>query len=413
MPDEICTACGGTMHFDDFTRTLICSVCGSSRAISSAPATAPASAPALEWPHESASDLFPESDFVPQQPAAQPAAQVEIIPETPPVAEPETLPVSEPEVMPVAEPEPPPATQPETKPVETPAKVAAQPAKRPASAFPKAFQGTSGPVKKQFTRTAKPRPNRAFILSTKGKETLSAVRVLMGKGQFKEALDRLNKMQRSDKNTSAFLLLNLICGYQVNSTAEMLQKVADSPMAIQKLIFRPDWDTIAKRKPGTEDFPVFIKEYLILCLIQNGTSIRELRMKMQSPSKGPKLSPLAKLDEEDSHNAERAAQLKAARSSSYQTLADRMEALEDLPYPDYDYTFGSDDRYREYQAEIRAMAAAGEIRRQRGSEVVDQTETEEVIKFPQVRHDMSPEEITARKEELLHLISREEQKILE
>ena len=235
----------------------------------------------------------------------------------------------------------------------------------------------------------------------------------MGNGQFKDALDRMNKMQRSDKATSVFLLLNIICGYQVQNTEELLLKVSGSPMAIQKLLFRPDWDLISERKPGAEEFSSYVKEYFVLCLIQNGTNIRELRMKMRGPIKGPRLSPLAKLDEEDSHNAERAAQLKAARNSSYKTLAERMEDLEDLPYPDYDYPFGYDDHYREYQAEIRAMAAAGEIRRQRGSEVNDQAKTEEVIKLPQVRPDITPEEIIERKEELIRLIRQEEQKILE
>ena len=398
MPDEICTACGGTMHFDDFTGTLICSVCGSSRAISSA--TAPASVPAPA--PSTASPAFPVSVPSPTNTPA-PAPEPSPVSVAPSVSE--TLPEKPAAEPPVAEPADA-AAQPVTKP-------ATQPSKRPVSSFPNAFKGATVSEKKPVSHTAKPRPPRADALSTSGKNTISDARELMVSGQFKDALDRMNKMQRSDKATSVFLLLNIICGYQVQSTEELLLKVSGSPMAIQKLLFRPDWDLISERKPGVEDFSSYVKEYFVLCLIQNGTDIRELRMKMRGSNKGPRLSPLAKLDEEDSHNAERAAQLKAARNSSYKTLAERMEDLEDLPYPDYDYPFGYDDHYREYQAEIRAMAAAGEIRRQRGSEVNDQAKTEEVIKLPQVRPDITPEEIIERKEELIRLIRQEEQKILE
>ncbi|MBR3057597.1 MAG: hypothetical protein IKG93_06460 [Clostridiales bacterium] len=337
MPDEICTACGGTMHLDDFTGTLICSVCGSSRPIASA--TAPSSVPAAE-----------------------------------------------------------------------PVKAESKPVKQPASAFPNAFKESTAPEKKPVSNVARP---RTYVLSTSGKNTISDVRVLMGSGQFKDALDRMNKMWRSDKSTSVFLLLSIICGYQVQSTEELLLKVSNSPMAIQKLHFRPDWDQISQRKPGAEDFSFYVREYFALCLIQNGVSLRELRMKTCSPHKGPQLSPLAKLDEEDSLNAERVAQLKSAQNGAYTTLADRMKALENIPFSYYDSQFGADDRYKEEREEIRAMAVAGEIRRQRVSEADDQAETEEVFKFPQVRPNITPEEITERTEELLRLIRLEEQKILE
>ena len=340
MPDEICTACGSIMHLDDFTGTLICSVCGSSRSIAST--TAPSSVPATE-----------------------------------------------------------------------PVKMEAKPVKQPASAFPTAFKGSTVSEKKPVSHITRPCPPKADVLSTSGKNTISDVRVLMGSGQFKEALDRMNKMQRSDKSTSVFLLLSIICGYQVQSTEELLLKVSNSSMAIQKLFFRPDWDQISQRKPGAEDFSFYVREYFALCLIQNGVSLRELRMKTRSPHKGPRLSPLAKLDEEDSLNAERVTQLKSAQKGAYKTRSDRMDALEDIPFSYYDYQFGADDRYREEREEIRAMAVAGEIRRQRVSEADDQAKTKEVIIFPQVRPNITPEEITERKEELIRLIRLEEQKILE
>ena len=239
----------------------------------------------------------------------------------------------------------------------------------------------------------------------------------MGNGQFKLALDRLNKMMPSDKSTSAFLLLSIVCGYQVNSTAEMLQKVADSPMAIQKLIFRPDWDIIASRKPGTGDFPFFIKEYFALCLMQNGTSVRELRMKTRGPQKGVRRSTLAMIDEEDSHNAERAAQLKAARNSSYRTLEERLESMDDR-LDEYASSYFSEpswyyERLLQERDEVRAMAAAAEARRTSVPRLSESAPTEETTPFPQVRPNMTPEEIVARKEELIRLISKEEQKILE
>lgn len=296
-----------------------------------------------------------------------------------------------------------PLSEPATEPV----KAEVKPVKQPASAFPNAFKGSTVSEKKPVSHVARPCPPRADVLSTSGKNTISDVRVLMGSGQFKEALDRMNKMQRSDKSTSVFLLLSIICGYQVQSTEELLLKVSNSSMAIQKLFFRPDWDQISQRKPGAEYFSFYVREYFALCLIQNGVSLRELRMKTRSPHKGPRLSPLAKLDEEDSLNAERVAQLKSAQKGAY------MKAQEDIPFSYNDYQFGADDRYREEQEEIRAMAVAGEIRRQRVSEADDQAKSEEVIIFPQVRPNITPEEITERKEELIRLIRLEEQKILE
>ena len=320
MPDEICTACGGTMHFDDFTGTLICSICGSSRPVASAPAPTPA-----------------------------------------PIAEPESKPESEP-----------------------------------------------------APQVTEPLPPMADAPSTSEANTIPEVRDLIGGGRFEKALESLNKIQRSDKTDSAFLLLSILCGYQVRSTEELLLKVSGSSMAIQKLLSRPDWDLISRGKPGAEDFSFYVKEYFSLCLVQNGANLRELRTKMHGPNKGPRLSPLAKLDEEDSHNAERAAQLRSAQKGSYKTLADRMEALENIPYSTYDSLLGNDDgQTRRYREEISAMAAAGVVRRQRGSETDDQTKTEAVINFPLIRPNITPEEIAERKEELIRLIRQEEQKILE
>lgn len=352
MENTICPICGGTMHFDDFTRTMICSVCGKSMAVASAPAPSPAPAP----------DPVPASTpaAAPEKPAVETSA--DIFPETP-----------------AAEP-----------PVVAPVKAASKPEVPTVS---------------------------AVVIPASEEETRLKIRALMRNGQFPEALDMLSKLPRGEKDSSASLLLSLLCGYQVDGTEALLKKVAGSPLSIQKLIFRPDWDIISRRNPSAGDFALYVKEYFALCLMQSGTSIHELRRKTKGPRKTTHMSTLAKMDEEDQHNADRTAQLKEAKGYGYKTMAEKMKDMvanfdEYAPAHMGESSWMNERLIRERE-EITAMAIAGEARRMSTPIMDEPAKKVEPVSLPQVRPDMSPEEILSRQEELLLLINQKEQKILE
>ena len=64
-------------------------------------------------------------------------------------------------------------------------------------------------------------------------------------GQYREALKLLNDLESNDRNTPPVLLLILLCSYQVINTEELLKKASNSLRSVELFARRPELNELA------------------------------------------------------------------------------------------------------------------------------------------------------------------------
>ena len=157
---------------------------------------------------------------------------------------------------------------------------------------------------------------------------------LVSEGNYAEALEILNGLKKDNRSSSAVILLTMLCGYHVKSMKELLLDVSASPMSIQILVTRPDWNKLAEYLFLKENqFVIHVLEYCALCLRLSGTDMNKMFEKLKSMRGKGKMhsSTLAGIDKEDEHNNERAKALKDAKNPPEYNMWDDVEDIK------YDY----------------------------------------------------------------------------
>ena len=258
---------------------------------------------------------------------------------------------------------------------------------------------------------------------------------------YSEALEILNGLKKNNLSSSPVILLSMLCGYHVRSTEELLRKVSSSPMSIQILVTRPDWNRLAEYQFAKENqFVVHVLEYCSLCLRLSGTDINEIRQKISSrQGKGKRYSStLAQLDAEDSHNNERTNAISEAIKPTERSILNLYgDADDDMMYtrplgdsliyvsddPDvnlaldiFDLFFtGNDVVYnpfshtRKYNYDLRnAPPPKQRIYRE------DEKKKKDILTITVNENEqiLTPDDMRTRQEELLKIISQEEKQIL-
>ena len=102
-------------------------------------------------------------------------------------------------------------------------------------------------------------------------------------GKYEEALKVLTSLRDRGRLDSKVLLLTIFCGYRVNNSEDLLTKVSVGTMSMKTFITGPDLKRLAQTlKVEKNLYIVHLLEYCSICLAGSGKTVKKLRTKAPS-----------------------------------------------------------------------------------------------------------------------------------
>ena len=194
--------------------------------------------------------------------------------------------------------------------------------------------------------------------------------------QYLKARNMLTELSRNEgsdpdcPHDPKIILLLMLCGYRATSLADVLSENRKNASALQNLMKRSEWATLAENLP--EDRKDLITDVLEFCTLSikiegKNSVIAGAQQTIRSETKRLK-SAFARMDEEEKKINDRLNELNMAKTITLygESDPDIFEFLQSGPAEDYDLTFdtafrllslANSDTFKEYHDRIEARNA--------------------------------------------------------
>ncbi|MBO4687400.1 MAG: hypothetical protein J5636_02705 [Clostridiales bacterium] len=250
-------------------------------------------------------------------------------------------------------------------------------------------------------------------------ERLKRAKDALQSREFEKAMKDLNELRKKRFFFPQTYILTMLCGYQVCSTEELLNKYSENVPAICKIAERADWRDLAMALPREQrKYIALVIEYCAIEVVLSGNA--KMILQRASGQGKKRVSTFARMDEEDVHNMERAESLKKARGSQFGKTISEMafELAEEMSGKLYD---GSVEYYsseammndaweymKEEPADSAFVSKLAAVSDKRGT----LRATESFRTLVATKQKVKREELEKRKTEILGVIRSVESQIL-
>ena len=257
------------------------------------------------------------------------------------------------------------------------------------------------------------------VSSPSKEEMLIKARAAMREAKYEQAVTILSELRKKRFYFAQTYILMMLCGYQVNSTTELLSKISQNASALRKLGERADWqDLTSALRADQRKYVSYVIEYCAIEIVLSGNT----KIVFKNPKKANAVSPsaFAKMDAEEEHIKERVESLKQARrAESGQDIVDNLfdiaDVLADLTGEISEPLF-SDPYYSSsdviWESAEDAYFASSEKTDEFVKKLRGQKAPSPLVTFVSVKSKLEREDLLARKAELLGLIADLESQIL-